>query len=110
MKTSHRPSLRLCVFAGVILLAACFSPVSFVHSQRELSGLAELKKGDYDNAFKLLSARLVSNPTDAVAQRALLRVFIETGRYLEAEATAKSGKLAKQNVDYIAEASAGGKK
>ncbi|HZM99058.1 MAG TPA: tetratricopeptide repeat protein, partial [Pyrinomonadaceae bacterium] len=89
MKTSHRPSLRLYVFAGVILLAACFSPISFVHSQRELSGLAELKKGDYDNAFKLLSARLVSNPTDTVAQRALLRVFIETGRYAEAEATAK---------------------
>jgi cellulose synthase operon protein C len=55
----------------------------------ETRGLAELKKGDYDNAFKLLSARLVSNPNDVVAQRALLRVFIETGRYPEAEATAK---------------------
>ena len=55
----------------------------------ETRGLAELKKGDYENAFKLLSARLVSNPNDAVAQRALLRVFIETGRYAEAEATAK---------------------
>jgi tetratricopeptide (TPR) repeat protein len=55
----------------------------------ETRGLAELKKGDYDNAFKLLSARLVSNPNDAVAQRALLRVYIETGRYAEAEATAK---------------------
>jgi tetratricopeptide (TPR) repeat protein len=55
----------------------------------ETRGLAELKKGDYDNAFKLLSARLVSNPNDTVAQRALLRVYIETGRYAEAEATAK---------------------
>jgi tetratricopeptide (TPR) repeat protein len=55
----------------------------------ESRGLAELKKGDYDNAFKLLSARLVSNPNDVVAQRALLQVFIETGRYAEAEATAK---------------------
>jgi tetratricopeptide (TPR) repeat protein len=55
----------------------------------ETRGLAELRKGDYDNAFKLLSARLVSNPNDAVAQRALLRVYIETGRYAEAEATAK---------------------
>src|SRR6185369_7658905 len=55
----------------------------------ETRGLAELKKGDYDNAFKLLSARLVSNPNDAVAQRALLRVYMETGRYVEAESTAK---------------------
>ncbi|HVI72277.1 MAG TPA: tetratricopeptide repeat protein, partial [Pyrinomonadaceae bacterium] len=82
-------SLRVCAFASVFLLAACLVSIPLVHSQRELSGLAELKKGDYDNAFKLLSARLVSNPTDTVAQRALLRVFIETGRYLEAEATAK---------------------
>jgi tetratricopeptide (TPR) repeat protein len=52
-------------------------------------GLAELKKGDYDNAFKLLSARVASNPNDVVAQKALLRVYIETGRYSEAEATAK---------------------
>ncbi|HET9713586.1 MAG TPA: tetratricopeptide repeat protein, partial [Pyrinomonadaceae bacterium] len=89
MKTSHRLSQRLYAFAGVFLLAAFVVSIPLVHSQRELSGLAELKKGDYDNAFKLLSARLVSNPTDTVAQRALLRVFIETGRYLEAEATAK---------------------
>ena len=52
-------------------------------------GLAELKKGDYENASKLLTARLASNPNDAVAQRALLRVYIETGRYTEAEAAAK---------------------
>src|SRR6185436_14934393 len=78
-----------CGFASIFLLAACVLPVLFVHSQRELSGLAELKKGDYENAFNLLSARLVSNPNDTVAQRALLRVFLETGRYPEAEATAK---------------------
>ncbi|HZN05463.1 MAG TPA: tetratricopeptide repeat protein, partial [Pyrinomonadaceae bacterium] len=60
-----------------------------VHSQNETRGLAELKKGDYDNAFKLLSARLVSNPNDTGAQQALLRVYIETGRYVEAETTAK---------------------
>ncbi|HKR21746.1 MAG TPA: tetratricopeptide repeat protein, partial [Pyrinomonadaceae bacterium] len=60
------------------------------HSQTtEPRGLAELKKGDYENAFKLLSARLTSKPDDVVAQKALLRVFIETGRYAEAEATAK---------------------
>jgi cellulose synthase operon protein C len=77
-------SLRLCAFAGVLLFtfgALAQSP--------ELRGLAELKKGDYDNAFKLLSARLVSKPDDVVAQRALLRVYMETGRYAEVEATAR---------------------
>jgi len=79
-------SLCRCVVAGAMLLV--FALVAFSQTQ-ETRGLAELKKGDYDNAFKLLSARLVSNPNDAVAQRALLRVFIETGKYAEAEATAK---------------------
>ena len=78
--------LRLCAFAGALLFA--FTLAGLAQSP-EIRGLAELKKGDYDNAYKLLSARLVSNPTDSVAQRALLRVFIETGRYAEAEATAK---------------------
>ncbi|HEX6045578.1 MAG TPA: tetratricopeptide repeat protein [Pyrinomonadaceae bacterium] len=74
-----------------IFIAFCaLALLEVVHSQtNELRGLAELRKGDYDNAFKLLSARLVSNPNDAVAQTALLRVYNETGRYLEAEATAK---------------------
>ena len=87
-------SLRLCAFAGILLSTVCtflvFSDrVSFANLQDEPRGLAELRKGDYDNAFKLLSARLTSNPNDAVAQKALLRVYIETGRYTEAEATAK---------------------
>src|SRR5262245_55039634 len=71
--------------AGVFLLATL---CAFAQTP-EPRGLAELKKGDYENAFKLLSARLVSNPNDVVAQQALLRVYIETGRYVEAEATAK---------------------
>src|SRR6476619_6161939 len=84
---SLRLPLRLCAFAGnCFLLALCV----VVHSQIiDTRGLAELKKGDYDNAFKLLNARLASNPNDFPAQRALLRVYIETGRYAEAETTAK---------------------
>jgi tetratricopeptide (TPR) repeat protein len=86
VKTSR--SLRLCVFAGALFFAtACLFTAS---SQIvDVSGLNELKKGDYENAFKLLSARLASNPNDTVAQRALLRVHLETGRYAEAEAAAK---------------------
>jgi tetratricopeptide (TPR) repeat protein len=79
-----RFSLRLCAFAGVLLFT-----LGALAQSPELRGLAELKKGDYENAFKLLSARLVSNPNDIVAQRALLRVYMETGRYTEAEATAR---------------------
>ena len=83
--SSLRLVLNLCVFACLLLLLV----LSAAAQAPETRGLAELKKGDYDNAFKLLSARLVSKPDDAVAQRALLRVYIETGRYAEAEATAK---------------------
>jgi tetratricopeptide (TPR) repeat protein len=76
------------LFIFIAFCALALLPV--VHSQsNEQRGLEELRKGDYDNAFKLLSARLVSNPNDVVAQQALLRVYNETGRYLEAEATAK---------------------
>ncbi|HEX3183717.1 MAG TPA: tetratricopeptide repeat protein [Pyrinomonadaceae bacterium] len=78
----------LLTFAALSLI--CVGPSVLSQSQtNETRGLAELQKGDYDNAFKSLSARLVSNPTDVVAQKALLRVYIETGRYAEAEATAK---------------------
>ena len=78
--------LRRCAVAGTILFLITLGVLA---QSPETPGLAELKKGDYDTAFKLLSARLVSNPNDAVAQKALLRVYIETGRYAEAEATAK---------------------
>src|SRR5215216_4367078 len=84
LSPSLRLSLRLCAFAGVLL----FTLAALAQSP-ETRGVAELKKGDYDNAFKLLSARLVSKPEDVVAQRALLRVYMETGRYAEVEATAK---------------------
>ena len=85
--SSLRLSLRLCVFAGncLFILMVCMS----VWSHADTRGRAELKKGDYDNAFKLLSARLASNPNDFAAQQALLRVYIETGRYTEAETAAK---------------------
>src|ERR1043165_3166548 len=82
---SLRLVLNLCVFACPLLLLV---PSAAAQAQ-ETRGLEELKKGDYDNAFKLLSARLVSTPNDIVPQRALLRVYLETGRYAEAEATAK---------------------
>ena len=93
---NQRSSLRLCVnlcafarnsfYVFSIILLITFSALA---QSPEVPGLAELKKGDYDNAYKLLSARVAANPNDTVAQRALLRVYLETGRYTELEATAK---------------------
>lgn len=80
-----RFSLRRCAVAGVILFLFTLA----ISAQTTTPGVAELKKGDYENAFKLLTARLASNQNDVVAQRALLRVYIETGRYTDAETTAK---------------------
>jgi tetratricopeptide (TPR) repeat protein len=71
-----------------VLLALAVCVIAWSQAP-QIPGLAELKSGDYDNAFKLLTARLASNPNDAVAQSALLRVYLETGRYAEAEAAAK---------------------
>ncbi|HEY0367185.1 MAG TPA: tetratricopeptide repeat protein, partial [Pyrinomonadaceae bacterium] len=71
----------------LLLFAICVGVVA--QTAPATPGLAELRKGDYDNAFKLLSAHLAQTPADAVAQQALLRVYIETGRYADAETTAK---------------------
>jgi len=79
-----RKVLHAFVFVFVIAAGAV------VHSQIiDLSGITELKRGDYDNALKILTARLASTPDDPVLQKALLRVYIETGRYAEAESTAR---------------------
>ena len=79
-------SLRRCAAAGALLFLLTLLTLA---QSRETPGLAEFNKGDYDNAFRLLSAHLVSNPNDTVAQDALLRVYLETGRYAEVEATAR---------------------
>ena len=84
--TARTSKQRESVFAGAILFL--FALTVFAQTP-DTSGLAELKKGDYENAAKLLNARLAANPSDAIAQRALLRVYIETGRYTDAETTAK---------------------
>src|SRR5258705_2073261 len=86
---------RWIVLSTVLLTSSCtlFLLVSRVSAQTsqsdELNGAAEVKKGDYDNAIKLLNTRLSCDQGDNVAQRHLLRAYIETGRYTEAEASAK---------------------
>ena len=81
--------------AGIALAGAiaCFYsliPRAFAQSQSDdLPGVTELKKGDYENAIKLLTARLTTNAEDAETEKNLLRAYLETGRYVEAEASAK---------------------
>ena len=53
------------------------------------TGASELKKGNYENAIRLLNTQLASNPNDAEAETNLLYAFIETGRYTDAETSAK---------------------
>jgi tetratricopeptide (TPR) repeat protein len=74
---------------AVVSLSFLLPRVSGQSQSDEIPGLAELRKGDYEQALKLLSARLAANPTDVEAQKYLLRAYRETGRYAEAEASAK---------------------
>lgn len=93
MRTGSSPTLSLGSVTICVLLAAiicCFAPNSLAQSESsETPGLTELKKGEYEQALKLLSARLNTNPSDAAAQKYLARAFIETGRYVEAESSVK---------------------
>ena len=72
------------VLGVVCILCGCF----FAQTQ-EPSGLVELNKGEYENAIRIFNSRLAANATDATSEHDLLRAFIETGRYNEAELSAK---------------------
>ena len=79
----------VCSLIAAFIWSGLFPPTIAQSQSDELPGLAELKKGDYENAIKLLGARLAKNADDAEAENALLRAYLETGRYAEAEAAAK---------------------
>lgn len=85
--TTQSMSQHFWIICVVCLI--CALPFSAQTQTDEAVGLAELKKGDYQNAVRLLNARLATNPNDSVAERNLLRAFLETGRYTEAETSAK---------------------
>jgi tetratricopeptide (TPR) repeat protein len=97
-KKAVRPKRRLRrsgFFVWTFLVVTCIS-LPFLISRSsaqvqpdQLPGLAELKKGDYEQALKLLGARLAANPTDVEAQKYLVQAYSETGRYTEAESSAR---------------------
>ena len=80
-KSLHAFSI-ICV---ICVICGCL----FSQTQDEPSGISELKRGNYENAIRLFNSRLSSNPTDANTEQNLLRAFIETGRYADAETSAK---------------------
>ncbi len=94
-KPTGREAAGIRWVGGLVLLLALvsvcvLSPRMLAQAQTdELPGAAELKKGDYENAIKLLTARLATNAEDTEAEKNLLRAYLETGRYAEAEAAAK---------------------
>ncbi|HSQ24715.1 MAG TPA: tetratricopeptide repeat protein, partial [Pyrinomonadaceae bacterium] len=87
--------ISCCVLIAAFIWSGLF-PRALAQSQTDdLPGVAEMKKGDYENAIKLLTARLATNADDAEAEKSLVRAYLETGRYLEAETAAKKFLLKK---------------
>jgi tetratricopeptide (TPR) repeat protein len=85
-----------CVLFAACALLLTSAPAALAQSSKteeraskdETPGLAALKRGEYERAVQLLSSHLAANPSDAEAQRLLLKAYLETGRYAEAEALA----------------------
>lgn len=74
------------VFAVVLLLlTACAA----AQAPTLDDALEELKKGNYTEAITALNRLLATNPNEAAAQAGLLRAYLETGKYKEAEDAAK---------------------
>jgi tetratricopeptide (TPR) repeat protein len=85
----RRWTFVLALFISIFSLCLIL-PRALAQSQpEELPGVAELRRGDYENAIKLLTTRLATKTDDAEAEKSLLRAYLETGRYVEAETSAK---------------------
>ncbi|HSE24321.1 MAG TPA: tetratricopeptide repeat protein [Pyrinomonadaceae bacterium] len=77
---------------GVLVLVLCAGTgILKLRAQQKEPGAGEvaLKKGDYETALKQVHGRLSSDPNDQTAQRNLTRVYLETGRFTEAETAAR---------------------
>jgi tetratricopeptide (TPR) repeat protein len=85
----RRTPIFALLLIGTIISVSVFNRYASAQSSDELPGAAELKKGDYENAVKLLTTRLATTPGDAAAESSLLRAYLETGRHVEAETAAK---------------------
>jgi tetratricopeptide (TPR) repeat protein len=84
-QTFKKPLHAFRLICVICVICGCF----LANAQEEPAGISELKKGNYENAIRLFNSRLSSNPTDANTEQNLLRAFIETGRYPDAETSAR---------------------
>lgn len=70
---------------AALLLAACAA----AQAPTLEDTLEELKKGNYAEAITALNRLLTTNPNEVQAQAGLLRAYLETGKYKEAEDAAR---------------------
>ena len=90
MTNFYRKTIARCLRAFSVICVICvICGCLFSQTQDEASGISELKKGNYENAIRLFNSRLSANSTDAISEQNLLRAFIETGRYADAETSAR---------------------
>ncbi len=84
-KTMRLNSVTSALYMIVLLLTACAA----AQAPTLEDVLEELKAGKYPEAITQLNRLLTTNPSEAEAQAGLLRAYLETGKYKEAEAAAK---------------------
>src|SRR5689334_16823596 len=85
---SFRRGVPALLAISILTLFLCLACVS-AHQVTIESAEDELKSGKYSAAITSFTNLLQANPKDERAQRGLLRAYLETGKYAEAEAEAK---------------------
>ncbi|MFN7926923.1 MAG: tetratricopeptide repeat protein [Blastocatellia bacterium] len=84
-RTIKLNSITTILAVAVLLLAACAA----AQAPTLEDTLEELKKGNYAEAITALNRLLATKPNEAQAQAGLLRAYLETGKYKEAEEAAR---------------------
>jgi cellulose synthase operon protein C len=84
-KTIRLNSITSALYVLLLMLTACAA----AQAPTLEDALEELKQGKYPEAITALNRLLTTNPNEAEAQAGLLRAYLETGKYKEAEAAAK---------------------
>jgi tetratricopeptide (TPR) repeat protein len=83
--TTKLNSVTSVLAAVLLLLTACAA----AQAPTLDDALEELKKGNYAVAITAFNRLLATNPNEAAAQSGVLRAYLETGKYKEAEDAAK---------------------
>ena len=84
-KTIRLNSITSALYIVLLMLTACAA----AQAPTLEDVLEELKAGKYPEAITQLNRLLAANPNEAEAQAGLLRAYLETGKYKEAETAAK---------------------